>query len=241
MAKARTPEEKIGFEGKSFTTIDGRELVLEDHFRPNDFAVNDKGEAFVTHAALVRVLKETFTILERHVFVHQPPAKGNEWCAVVEVSYRIQPRFEDGLPNPTAGNYFWSSVADCRVSNSMPGMERYTTTIAETRASGRVLRQVLGVDFCTKEELAEQTEDVIPDDSPATPSQLVPIEKKFMAGHGITLEQIKTIVGRDDFEVLENLTRREAANLIQKLHRQVDKLVKENKEGKKPSKKKKEA
>ena len=123
----------------------------------------------------------------------------------------------------------WSAVADCKANNAMPGMERYTTAMAETRASSRVLRRILGLeDFCTKEELAELTSDVEDNGEPAEDSQIMLIEKKFIEDHGVTIETVNKRLKRKEGdkyyinsadELKTKLTSGQAATLIQKLQR----------------------
>jgi hypothetical protein len=232
--KAKTPEEKARdkFEDMTFTTIDGRELNMKDYFRPEDFAVGERADdVYIKHIGLVRVLKQLFFVKARLPRTIQAPTKENEWCAAVEVQYCVIPKTKD---KPIL-EYIWGSTADCRTSNAMQGFNKYTTTNAETRASGRAIRQLLGVDFCTMEEVADQLTEVEIDNSPIQPPQQLLIEKKFMAQCGITLAQIRKLLKKSEEElpILDDLTRSQAADLINLLNKNLEKLMAENKNDKK--------
>lgn len=249
MAKAKnTAASKLGYEDVEITTIDGRKVRMGDHFKPDDFAIDDKNTAVIKHDGMQRVLFELFTVKERALQVHETPKKANEWCAVVSVNMTVVPKNvvidEEGEPQEDLTPYVWEAVADCRTSNAMPGMGRYTTAIAETRASGRVIRRLLGLEgFCTKEELAETTLDVDDDTGPIQPAQLLLIKEKFLGDpkNGITLETVNKRLKRkegdegfiksDDPEELKaKLTIGQAADLIAKLHRYDIEGAKEAKE-----------
>jgi len=231
--RGNTLASKLGYEDVEFTTIDGRKLNMGEYFKPDDFAVNgDDNEAVIKHDGMQRVLFNLFTVAERTVMVHQSPQKQNEWCAVVSVCMRLKPKIvvDDEL-DQDVDSYIWEAVADCRKSNAMPGMERYTTAIAETRASGRVIRRMLGLeDFCTREELAETTIDVEDDTVPIDKAQLLLLKGKFLGDKklGITIETINKRLKRsendknfitDEDDLDKKLTRGQAADLIAKLHR----------------------
>jgi hypothetical protein len=235
MAKAKnTAASKLGYEDVEITTIDGRKVKMGDYFKPEDFAIDDNNTAVIKHDGMQRVLFDLFRIKERTIQVHESPQKSNEWCAVVSVMMVVEPK----VPTETKENkwdrsFTWEAVADCRTSNAMPGMGRYTTAIAETRASGRAIRRLLGLEgFCTKEELAETTLDVDDDTGPIQPAQLLLIKDKFLGDkkNGITLETInkrlKRKEGDEGFitsdepdELRAKLTIGQAADLIAKLHR----------------------
>lgn len=121
----------------------------------------------------------------------------------------------------------------------MFGNEKYSTTVAETRASARCLRNLLGVDFCSREEIDEQTEGVEADDAPAKPRQIMVVERKFMGEHGVTMDEINKILAKkwkDKFKdnpikQLEELTQNEIAHIISYLHRYLDNLKAKREEG----------
>lgn len=242
MAKAKnTPASKLGYEDVEITTIDGRKIKMGDYFKATDFAIDNDNTPVIKHDGMQRVLFDLFTVKERTLEVHCAPTKANEWCAAVSVCMTVVPKNvsinEDGDPEEVLDRYVWEAVADCRTGNSMPGMSRYTTAIAETRASGRVIRRLLGLEeFCTKEELAETTLDVDDDSGPIQPSQKLLLKKKFIEDCKITLETVnkrlkrkegedgyitqEDIDDKDDEKLLEKkLTIGQAADLIAKLQR----------------------
>lgn len=242
MAKAKnTAASKLGYEDVEIVTIDGRTVKMGDYFKPEDFAIDDDNQAVIKHDGMQRVLFKLFNVKERTVQVHAAPTKVNEWCAVVSVCMSVTPKNvvidEDGEPCEDLTTYIWEAVADCRTSNAMPGMGRYTTAIAETRASGRVIRRILGLEgFCTKEELAETTLDVDDDTGPIQPSQKFLLKTKFIKDCGISLETVNKrlkrsegdegyitqddIDDKNDEKLLEKkLTIGQAADLIAKLQR----------------------
>ncbi len=231
---AKTDAEKLDYVDREFTTIDRRTFKMGDYFNPEDFVLSDKNEAFIKHDALLRVTKRLFRISRRTCMVDQGPNASNGNCAVVTVGYNIFPvdvetgkdiTEEDGYPV----GYDWDSSADCSKENAMAGYERYPTANAETRASGRCLRNLLNVDYCTKEEYGETTFDVDNDKEPIRPGIITMIEKKYLGDYGIKMEQIRGLVKRE-FKDLKDLTSSEGADLVQRLHRNMAKLKKEAKE-----------
>ena len=225
---------KLGYEDTVCTTIDGREYKMGDHFLPDDFAVSDNdNEIVVKHDGMQRVLFRLFDVESRIVQVHECPKKSNEWCAVVGIQMVMSPRV---TPVTGTKKFTWGAVADCRTSNAMPGMGRYTTAVAETRASGRIIRRLLGLEgFCTKEELAETTLDVEDDSRPMDDGQLA-LVKRFLNDTAkkyadITVETINKRLKRKEGEegfITDNMTDDDwksklsvgqAADLIDKLHR----------------------
>ncbi len=221
MARSKTEEQKLGLEDNVFKTVDGREITLSDHFHAKDFVVDDKTGSFVKHDALLRVCKELFYILERNVNIVQVPDRTNNMCATAIVSYKLQPK------SALSGRIFtFQSSADCYYGNHPPHVDRYNTAMAETRASGRALRFLLGVNFCTKEEIAgNPTDNIDADNDPIKPNTIMLIEKKFMGQHGITIEQIREQAKKPELGTLEELTIAEGAKLIQKLNRNLVKLT----------------
>lgn len=233
MAKAKnTPASKLGYEDVEITTIDGRKVKMGDYFKATDFAIDNDNTPVIKHDGMQRVLFDLFEVKERTLQVHSSPTKVNEWCAAVSVKMIVTPR-----DDKDERFYVWEAVADCRTGNSMPGMSRYTTAIAETRASGRVIRRLLGLEeFCTKEELAETTLDVDDDSGPIQPSQKLLLKKKFIEDCKISLETVnkrlkrkegedgyitqEDIDDKNDEKLLEKkLTIGQAADLIAKLQR----------------------
>lgn len=238
---AKTAAEKLDYVDREFTTIDGRTFKMGDYFEPEDFAISDKNEAFITHDALLRVTKHLFRITRRSSMIEQGPNASNGNCAAVTVGYNVTPvdpktgaKYTEAKDSKDDGawwretDYDWSSSADCSKENAPPGFERYPTAMAETRASGRCLRNLLNVAYCTKEEYGETTLDVANDKEPIRPGIITMIEKKFMGDYGIKIEQIRGLVKRE-FKVLGDLTSAEGADLVQKLHRNLEKLKKEAK------------
>jgi len=199
--------------GEEFTTIDGRTLKVKDYFNEKDFVLNKESCIFVRHNSLLRVLKKLFVIVRYNACINNVPMKDNEWCATVSVCYEIIPRNEVGIPDQ---KFSWNSVADCNKINSMPGFEKYTTVVAETRASARALRNILGLDVCSKEEITDQTQDIEPD-LPIQGNQRVLLETKFIGEMKVTLVEMGEIIGKI-INTLDDLKKSEAATIIEKLN-----------------------
>lgn len=195
----------------TFNPIDGKEYKIKDFFRERDF-INDKNSGtFVKHAGLLRVLKKLFSIDSYWANVKQVPLKDNEFCATVEVHYKVS-NITSGIPRV----FDWTATADCHRLNSMSGFEYYTTTIAETRASARALRNLLGVEFCSKEEVAGDIAGA-DTDLPIQGNQRVLLETKFMGELKVSLDEMSKIVNKQ-LNTLDDLSKDEAANLIEKLN-----------------------
>lgn len=212
------PKQRFDFSSvaeDTFTTIDGRELQIKDYFGEKDFVVGEESDGiFIKHVALLRALKKLFRVNRYHAYINQEPKKDNEWCATVGVCYDISPKNVEGVP--ADAEYSWTSVADCNRINSMPGFEKYTTTVAETRASARALRNILGIDFCSKEEVADGTNE-IEEDGPIQNHQRVLLETKFMGEMKVSIEDMAKIINKP-LNTLDDLTRSQAALLIDKLN-----------------------
>lgn len=193
-----------------FTPLDGKTRLMKEFFKETDFAKGENDNVFIKYAALLRVMKKIFIVGAYETNIVQVPEKGNDWCAT------IQARFVFACPEAPSQPMSWAACADCHKGNSMPGFEKYTTTVAETRAAARALRNILGIELCSKEELADTTQD-LSETLPIQNHQQVLLETKFIGEMGISLDEMKKILERD-FTTLEELTRVEAAKLIEKLN-----------------------
>jgi hypothetical protein len=194
---------------KVMVGIDGISRNILDHFKEDDFCVGDDGNVFVYNAALNRIVRSLFLINEHSVAVIQPPQKTNEWCATILASYVIFTNTENPAP------FKISAVADCKTTNAFKGYDKYTTAVASTRASSRALRDILGLDICTVEEVKDlnpkKTKDVIDQNGPIDDKQKMLIEKKFMNEH--TIDDISKIIERK-VDSLDSLTQSEALKVI---------------------------
>jgi len=197
----------------NFYPLNGNTYKVGDYFNISDFVLGEDGGLFVKHSALLRVTKDLFTISFYKATVVNNPTKENNWCCITQVNYLIHTSLNRALQEAT---YNWTSVADCRVDNSMRGFEQYTTTVSETRASARALRNILGVEFCSKEELASSEKKQI-DNSPIEQAQKVLIETKFMGELNFTIEEMNEILEKK-FDDVAKLTKSDAAFLIEKLN-----------------------
>ena len=153
MAKAR----KKDFKNRKFTTMAGDIFSMGDYFQESDFVNTKEGNLFIRHDPLLRVAKDPEVLgglLKKETQVVQAPEKSNEWCATVIVSYTFHGTEEGKLGGGTIPLTF-SGTGDSRKSNTRAGYERYSTAMAETRASARALRFALGVEFCSAEEIAD--------------------------------------------------------------------------------------
>ena len=213
--------------GKKFVTILGDEFNVSDHFNVSDFVVVKQGRGdslFIRHDPLLRVAKnpEVLGILGKKVDIHQCPEKVNEWSATATVTYQ----FGDDDRKMT-----WASSADCRKSNARGGFATYPTAMAETRASARALRFALGVEFCSAEEIADlesMTDETFTD--PIEDSQVTVIKNKLFKQYGFTLEDVKSYISKQyerDIDLLEEIYKGEAAELIQSFHRRKKPVDKE--------------
>ena len=170
-----------------------------------------------------------FIIVQYDTNIVQVAEKSNDWCVTVQARFLIAPI--DNLGRQTS----WASCADCNKGNAPPGFERYTTTIAETRAAARVIRSILGIELCSKEELADPVQD-LGGSLPIQNHQQVLLETKFIGELGVTIDEMKNILEKE-FTTLEELTRVDAAKLIEKLNsRRVKKDCKDSKDNNKDNK-----
>lgn len=214
---ARNKVTKKDLEGRIFiTTLDDEELDVDAYFDPSDFVSPKKNQIFVRHDPLLRVAKEVMGIIGKKVEVNQTPNIDNEWSATVTVTYKF---------GDDEKSVFWGATADCRKSNSRGGFARYTTAMAETRASARALRFALGVEFCSAEEIADlDEEDTGGDDfdNPIEEAQLTIIKEKMFKQFHFTIDDVNKITKKQfkrEVELLDELTKGEAALVIQSLHR----------------------
>jgi hypothetical protein len=223
----------IDLKDKTFNPIDGRKFKVLDYFNPSDFATDGEGRGtFVKHDALLRVCKELFIILGRDVHIAQSPSEPNGMCATATVRYDLSPKTEEyekqrkkvaegELKEWECQHFSFQSSGDCYPANQPQGVgSNYFTAMAETRASGRALRFLLGVDFCTKEEISGPTQEQgFNDKDPISENTKSVIEKKFMGRHGVTLNQIRNLLKKTEKEMpsLDCLTVAEGATLMQKL------------------------
>lgn len=202
-AKKETPKEKLA--SQVMVGIDGEERKVSEFFQEDDFDVTkDKGEIFVRHDGLVRAAKKAFQgVRRRRSKALGVPLKENNWCAVVEVVYQFGNKYES------------SGVADCRSDTANRGFGKYTTALAETRASGRALRFALGLEIVTQEEITD-VEELIDQSArePALEQQKVLIKKRFMGDKGKTFEDVSRIL-KKKVVTLDQLTRGEAAELLE--------------------------
>lgn len=192
---------------------DGVDRELKEFFKEDDFdEARDKSNIFVRHDALLRVAKQVFGgIKSRIPHTIQYPTKENDWCAVVEVVYTfMKPDIE------------WGGVGDCRSRTANVGFKNYTTALAETRASSRALRGVLGVEICTQEEITN-IDDIIDktQHEPAIDSQKELIKHRMVKKHGKNkkkiMKSLSEILARK-IVTLDQLTRGDAENILENIN-----------------------
>lgn len=199
---------KQDFENLSDTTIllaTGSEVKVKDLFVQEDFLLTRDGkQMFVKYSSLLRASKKAFGRIGNYdAEVLQCPEKNNNWSATVKTTFFF----------PDAGlNY--SGTADCRDNNAQGEFKQYPTAMAETRAAARTLRNALGLDICSLEELADPDSmfDKTVDD-PIEEVQKMLIQKKIIGAAGKTLADLGKILGKE-VTVLEELTKGEAAKII---------------------------
>ncbi len=105
----------------------------------------------------------------------------------------------------------WSATADATPQNvGDKRFAKYLTTIAETRATGRCIRQALGIRLCTFEEIS--TEDVVnKEDTAPIKDTTLAIIKRQMGLKGFSEEKLlnlihEKIAGTKDVSLLTQLT-----------------------------------
>ncbi len=194
------------------TLWNGEKRKLLDVFKTEDFVDGEDGEKFVRLASLLRVAKQVYSIISYDCIVEQTPNRDNEWCAVVTATYTFF---------PTCGDYHirFSGTADCRADSTAPGFEKYTVALAEARAKARALRDALGVELCSNEEIAKKGKKErsfinSAGEEKIEPTQIMLIEKKFLGETKKTLKDIETIIGHS-VENLENLSKEEGALVLE--------------------------
>jgi len=186
----------------------GEEIAILDVMDASEFDQDDNGNIFVKHATLLKTAKKMFGgIVAKNSEVCQSPEKSNNWNVVVKVSYK----FKSGL--------VWSAVADCNKSSAPREFEQYPTALAETRASARCLRDVLGVEFCSTEEIAtmDTLQNIkIDNKSPVTTTQKKAIST-LLTRCSKSIENITDIIGHS-VQSLDELTEAEAVIIIDELN-----------------------
>ena len=211
-------------EEMTMVLINGNVKKVLDVFDRADFFTSDDGKYLVKHAGLLRAFKKQFVLSHYNVRVEQAPQLNNDWCACVCVDYMFSDKVaeEDHFDR----GYNWSASADCRSGTSE--MDKYTTAVAETRASARALRSILGIEMCSLEEVAgpfnkgaKRQEAFVPEQVKAglaEQTQLMLIERKFFKEIGKSMADIEKIVKRK-VEGLIDLTKEEAALVIEKFNK----------------------
>lgn len=190
---------------KKMFGIDGTERNVSEFFSDADFQFNND-KLFVSHASLLRVARKAFGILNYEIDFIGLPEKTNEWCATIKVKY-------------THEKFHCEAIADCKTSNASRGFERYTTALAETRASARALRNMLGIEFCSAEEVVDLNNVVSNMDSESIDdTQIMLITKKFFGEKGKQLKDIVKIIDRDVAE-LKELKKSEAIKILETLNK----------------------
>lgn len=210
-----------------FVTIDGRELKVKDHFKAEDIQSEKGGGIFIKHNVLLRTLKQLFTIREYIAYPIQVAEKNNDWCCTAEVKYVVAPKLEKGVGG-VVESYSWQSIADCNRHNAYEKFENFTTTMAETRASVRALRFILGIDVCGSEELTS-TDDVLDseDENKAIiDTQLSVLTHKFFGEHGFKMADVNRVL-KTKYDDLQELSYNEAKTLIQKFNKTKPKAKKQ--------------
>lgn len=200
---------------KKVILINKEEKTLGQLFELDDFNIDQGGQIFIKHDALLRAFRKNFSQNKYEVEVVRASTNYEKDLAVVKVTYVFTGReFEESYSNTKT--YYVSSVADCCPENSSPGFEKYQTAVAETRASARAIRNILGVDLCSSEEISEITQDV-DFKSPIDYKQAKLLEK-FKKERGITIEKMQDLVGRK-FKNIKDIKKFEASNLIEAINR----------------------
>jgi hypothetical protein len=204
--KARSVREEL--RAKTVVGLDKEERNLLDLFTEDDFFESkDKKDIFVRHDALLRVAKTTFGIRSRESWVKSAPNHNNNWCAVVKVKYVFDNKRE------------FTALADCRQDSANPGFKRYTTALAETRASARALRSAIGLEMVTQEEVTD-IEDLIErsDEEPATELQKSLIIR-IMKKKDKTPKDVGEVLDKK-VRTLDELTQGEAKDVLAALNTQ---------------------
>jgi len=208
MPKKKTKKAFDDLKEVTFLAVDGTERKVGDFFLASDFKKSQDGkQLFVSHESLQRVFRTIFNTVRYTPSVLESPKKTNEWCAVIEVEYNFNTKGEDN-------KFLYGATADCRTSNASSFRE-YTTAVAETRASARALRGILGISVCSIEEAKDLDEMADNSEDKPTGPQIMMIEKKMLKEKQWTVTQLSEIIGRE-IEDVNSLTRGEATQIIDK-------------------------
>jgi hypothetical protein len=211
--KTKTIEEKLRatLEDTTIVSADGSERKALDVFRLSDFTLSpDSADVYIKHAALLRAAKKLFGgVRRRTAIIAQPASAKNGWMSVVAVEYEF---------NIGDNSIIWSGTADCHPKSAPAGFKNYPTAMAETRASARALRELLGVEMCSQEEIVDSDCTIeVDDETPITDVQATIIEKKILKQHGF--KEIGDVVGRDNIKGVKELKRWEAQKIIDYFNR----------------------
>lgn len=196
--------EMIGF--------DGKQRAVADHFSEKDF-VTDNGRQFVKHGPMLREVKKIFGIRFKTVNVIQAPSRTNGMIAAVQVSF--------GLGKDSERYGEWSATADCGPHNPPGQGNGYPTAVAETRADSRAFRFLLGLDFCSWDEIGKiGNSNINPNGNSNNigTTQKQVIETKFFGEKNKKIKDVISIVGRN-INKLDDLTYDEARTVIMEFNK----------------------
>ena len=190
----------------------GEEKSLSELFVPGDFQDID-GNDFITFKALLRAAKKTYGIRGYACNIVQTPESSNGWCATVVARYEF-----GGAKGFEEMQLIFDGAADCREGSTSPGFDKYMIALAETRAKARSLRDALGVEICSSDEIArpskgERSFTNADGKEKIEATQAVVIRTKFMKELGKTLEDVEAVIGRK-VENIEECTKEEAGNIL---------------------------
>lgn len=207
MAKSKANHIKNALQDKTMCFPNGQTEKLLEVFAIEDFTVSDNDSIFIKHAPLLRIAKQKMGIVSREVIVAQVPDTKNDWNATVQVQYTF------------ANGVVWNAIADCRQKTAPKGFTNYTIALAETRASARCLREAMGVEICSAEEVID-TDNLnqikVSDKTPISDIQVAALEKFILEGK-TSLVSIGEILDKPVLEI-QDLTRLEAEQLLDVLN-----------------------
>jgi hypothetical protein len=183
------------------------------------FKDGDKNVEFILLAELQRLAELRGGIKHQITHVVQAPNPSNEYsaCCTVDVV------FHDGKSTSGSG--------DCSKENTSGDYAVYPTAMAESRALARALRFGLGIKMCSWEEVSGKSlkNAVESSNKEVTQPQKIAITT-ICARNNFDLAKILAMGSRKGIETVEQLTSKEASDLIAKLNDgTIKKLLKDSK------------
>lgn len=162
-----------------------------------------EGRDFIRYDGLIELAHDKIASID--VDLIALPTPENDYTAIVKATI-----------TDTQGHK-WSAIGDASNTTCAPGLAPHKIRIAETRAKGRALRDMLNVGMPMYEEifLATSQQTSVEENAPITLEQIARFQQ-FIDSGALTKDEARSIMVRTlNKESLQHLTRAEADALLQ--------------------------